>query len=175
MSWIIITKFHWVLNSIKISLVQRAPDQPLCDRLFQQSTPHSPHASDDACRTCETVYNLVGHAETASRLVSSYCTPRSWCACILTSGGKILLFLVYNSWKWRAVSSNVVFLAWFHENNKMALLDVFPIRWCMYIFPASIHTNTWNTESFFMYLDVHKIWRAWRGIKTESIFLRLCD
>ena len=108
------------------------------------------------------------------------------CACLLDSGGTILLLWVYRDLvgikldsvgtsrqKWPAVSSNVVFLAWFHENNEMAFPKLYPIEWCMYHF-ASTHTNTWNTVSILMFWGVHKIWSAWRGIKTKPISLRLC-
>ena len=53
------------------------------------------------------------------------------CACILPFGGTILLMLLYrvpdgikidsagtNRRKWRVVSSNVVFLTWFHEKKE---------------------------------------------------------
>ena len=116
-------------------------------------------------------------------------TLHSRCVCILASGGTILLLLVYTSrdpdgikmdsvrykqTKMASVSSNVVFLTWFHENNEMTLPDVYTIEWCGY-FSASTHTNTWNTQSILMFLGVHKIWSAWRGIKTESIFVGVCN
>ena len=56
----------------------------------------------------------------------------------------------------------------------MALPNLYPIEWCMYHF-ASTHTNTWNTVSILMFSGVHKIWSAWRGVKTEPISLRLCN
>ena len=107
-------------------------------------------------------------------------------ACLLDSGGTIWLLWVYwdpvgikidsvgtSRRKWPALSNNVVFLAWFHENNVMAFPKLYPIEWCMHHF-TSRHTNTWNTVSILMFLGVHKIWSAWRGIKTEPISLRLC-
>ena len=113
-------------------------------------------------------------------------TPSARCACLLDSGGTIWLLWVYRDpvgikidsvgtsrRKWPAVSNNVVFLAWFHENDEMAFPNLYPIEWCMYHF-ASTHTNTWNTVSVLMFLGVHKIWSACRGIKTEPISLRVC-
>ena len=120
----------------------------------------------------------------SSRLWVYRLSPR--CAYLLDSGGTIWLLWVYGDpvgikidsvgtsrRKWPAVSNNVVFLAWFHENNVMAFPKLYPIEWCMYHF-TSTHTNTWNTVSIVMFLGVHKIWSAWRGIKTEPISLRLC-
>ena len=93
--------------------------------------------------------------------------------CILASGGTIWLLMVYrypdgikidyvgtNRRQWRAVGSDVVFSTWFLGNNEIALLDVYPIKWCIYY--PHVHTNTWNMESIVMFLSVHKI----RGIKT---------
>ena len=69
----------------------------------------------------------------------------SRCVCLLASGGTIWLLLVYkdpdgikidsvgtNRRKCRAVGSDVVFLTRFIENNVMALLDVYPIEWCIF-------------------------------------------
>ena len=80
--------------------------------------------------------------------------PKTRCACLLDSGGTIWLLWVSGDpvgikidsvgtsrRKWPAVINNVVFLAWFHENNEMAFPNLYPIEWCMYHF-ASTHTNT---------------------------------
>ena len=79
----------------------------------------------------------------------------SRCAWLLASGGTILLLLVYRDLggikidsvgtsrrKWPAVSSSVMFLTWFNENNEMTFPNLHPIEWYMYYF-TSRHTNTW--------------------------------
>ena len=73
--------------------------------------------------------------------------------CILASGVTILLLLSYrdpdgiridsvgtNKQKWLTVSNNVMCLTWFLENKAMALPDVFPVEWCMYV-SSSTHTQ----------------------------------
>ena len=83
-------------------------------------------------------------------------------------GGTILLLLVYkdpdgikidsvgtNSRKWRAVSSNVVFLTWFRENNEMTLRRI-SYR-VVHVLFLQVHAQIHGTESRF-----RRVWACTR-------------